>query len=318
MGAERWKIMRIVANERGEVSTSPPVRRALGLGEGPLELMDVVPELVGREPELEALVRGDGASFEIPRVERVTRRVGRCFIDVHISAGAKPGELLIELVDVSDHVRDLEERAQACVNLLGERKRLEGELERLRAIGTHWAAAALEDSLTGLPNRRAAEQAIAAEISRAASGAGGTLLFLDLDRFKVFNDRYGHPAGDERLTLLGKTLRSSVRPTDFVARWGGEEFVVLLQRQRQPTAVEIALRVRRRVALVLGRDSSERGWDRFAGSTVSIGLCALQPGMTAGEALGLADEALYAAKKLGRNRIASASERGPGNERNSS
>ena len=160
---------------------------------------------------------------------------------------------------------------------------------------------AMTDDLTGLSNRRAllaaAEQAIA-QIDGV--GLPPTLLIVDLDHFKRVNDAYGHRAGDQALVAAAHALARSVRSdVDFVGRLGGEEFVVLLDGADQETARRAAESVRAAVAAM--RVTTPNG---EIAVTASIGYTPLTADDTVSTALQRADEALYVAKRAGRNQIA--------------
>jgi diguanylate cyclase (GGDEF)-like protein len=155
---------------------------------------------------------------------------------------------------------------------------------------------ALHDPLTGLPNRSLMMDRLSTALSRAASrGSAVTLLFLDLDRFKLINDTLGHGAGDRLLIEIAARLRAAVRPTDTVARLGGDEFTVLCEGTRTE---EEALRLARR----LGRAIAEpiRLAEVELSVTASIGI-AVRPGAasTAEDLLRDGDAAMYAAKLRG-------------------
>jgi diguanylate cyclase (GGDEF)-like protein len=161
--------------------------------------------------------------------------------------------------------------------------------------------------LTGLFNRRSLDARLDQELKRHMRHREGfCLLMADLDHFKKVNDTYGHLAGDAVLRRAAQALQAGLRTTDFLARYGGEEFAVILPHTGQSQAWMLAERLRRRVAA---------GGVRYAGRsipvTVSIGLASFTPGQAATPAslLGLADQALYAAKSAGRNRVSIATTR---------
>jgi diguanylate cyclase (GGDEF)-like protein len=160
---------------------------------------------------------------------------------------------------------------------------------------------AMTDDLTGLSNRRAllaaAEQAIA-DADRAALPPA--LLIVDLDYFKRVNDVYGHRAGDHALQAAAQALVRSVRDIDLVGRLGGEEFVVLLAAADAETARRAAESAR--AAIAATRVTTPSGEIAL---TASIGYTPLAAGDSVSAALQRADEALYAAKRAGRNQIAS-------------
>jgi diguanylate cyclase (GGDEF)-like protein len=126
-----------------------------------------------------------------------------------------------------------------------------------------------------------------------------TVLFLDIDRFKVLNDRYGHRAGDEVLKSFARTCLGELRLEDRFGRLGGEEFCAILPETRAFTAIGLANRLRERVASVPVDISGQR-----LNYTVSIGVAEVDVGDSVETVLGRADEAMYRAKRAGRNRVA--------------
>lgn len=157
---------------------------------------------------------------------------------------------------------------------------------------------ASRDALTGLANRRAANERLELEAARfARSGAPLSVLMLDLDRFKAVNDRWGHAAGDEVLRALAAALRAELRACDLGARFGGEEFLVLLTDTQLDDAMRAAERIRRRIA-ALEIDAGEA----LLRVTVSIGVAQLREGEAVDAAIARADAALYRAKAEGRDR----------------
>jgi len=154
---------------------------------------------------------------------------------------------------------------------------------------------AVTDELTGLRNRRAFEERLISEFSMARRrNRDLSVLLLDVDNFKGINDQWGHPAGDAVLRRLGAVLRTTVRLPDLVARYGGEEFVVLLPESNIESAKGLANRLMERVAAQL--------WDHEP-VTISVGLAVIHDELVDGyELVGLADQALYAAKRAGKNR----------------
>jgi diguanylate cyclase (GGDEF)-like protein len=168
--------------------------------------------------------------------------------------------------------------------------------ERMAQAQAQLEAAAWQDELTGVANRRHLMQWSAAALAKHQ--AMGVLL-LDIDHFKLVNDRHGHATGDEALRAVAKVLRNSTRPGDTVGRYGGEEFAMLLPRTDLASAVTIAERVRANIAAA----SIEHEGLRFT-LTASIGVASVMPGELALDAaLDRADRALYRAKSGGRNRV---------------
>jgi diguanylate cyclase (GGDEF)-like protein len=173
------------------------------------------------------------------------------------------------------------------------------------AISNRRLVAALQgqattDARTGLANSRAFDDAFEAVLTGQAAHEPSAVLMLDLDRFKDFNDRHGHPAGDEALRAFANVLRSCLRDGDLAARYGGEEFAVLLSGVDDDTALTIAERIRSRTESML-LPLAPGITDRI---TVSIGLAmAPRHGQERTALLRLADEALYEAKQAGRNGV---------------
>lgn len=150
------------------------------------------------------------------------------------------------------------------------------------------------DALTEIPNRRALEETLAAEIARAERFKHElAVILLDLDHFKATNDTYGHAAGDQLLQEVARLLASSARQGDTVARWGGEEFVAVLPETSREGAHQLAERLR----LAIGR--IELGAMR---ASASCGVASLLAGDSVDSVLAAADAALYRAKENGRNR----------------
>jgi diguanylate cyclase (GGDEF)-like protein/PAS domain S-box-containing protein len=178
-----------------------------------------------------------------------------------------------------------EDGAWAFFRDVSERKRLEAELQRQAA----------EDRLTGLYNRLRFDELLAQELTGVAREDSLSLLMLDIDHFKSVNDTYGHEVGDQALQAVARVLRGGIRRGDSVARWGGEEFTVLLPGADAQGAAHLAEELRAAVAATPIPD--------VAGVHVSIGVAELRPGEQEKDLVRRADGALYAAKQAGRNRV---------------
>ncbi len=168
-----------------------------------------------------------------------------------------------------------------------ERDDLRATAERVERL----RRAANTDTLTGLANRRVAERVLTL-IARGQRRFA--VLMIDIDHFKSINDQYGHDKGDEILQRIAMLLKERLRNHDTVARWGGEEFLVILESVTRDEADRIAESLR---ALVEQRTSD------VLSTTISIGVAHGGPGQSADHILKRADEGLYAAKNSGRNRV---------------
>ncbi len=181
--------------------------------------------------------------------------------------------------------------------------RLAEREQQLRDANSHLQELASSDALSGLANRRSFDSRIAADWQRAGKlGRPLALLMIDVDHFKLFNDRYGHLEGDICLRRIGKLLKEIVTGTDDLpARYGGEEFALLLPGASIDAALQVAERLRRTVEeLCIAHASSPNGQ-----VTVSIGAASLIPALSepAEQLVDAADIALYSAKRRGRNAV---------------
>jgi diguanylate cyclase (GGDEF)-like protein len=243
---------------------------------------------------------------QLPMLERETREL--------MTAGLAVAWILIICsfaavqVTLRKVVRPIEELSLAADRIaagdLGARAPVAGDFEvaRLAAAVNHMAdelkAHARTDELTNLPNFRAFRERIELEIERAARYPERFgILILDLDRFKKYNDTYGHLAGNDALQRVARVIREAVRTVDFPARYGGEEFAVIVPQIDPAALVAIAERI---------RESVEAMPAAAGGATVTISIgAAIYPddGATADALFHAADERLYAAKGGGRNRV---------------
>jgi diguanylate cyclase (GGDEF)-like protein len=177
---------------------------------------------------------------------------------------------------------------------------------RTVTAGRLLATQARQDGLTGLGNRRSFEETLEREVRRAArSGQPLSLVMIDIDHFKDYNDCYGHPAGDECLRLVARTIQGCLRRAgDFAARYGGEEIAVLLPGSDAASTCALAETMLLAVRSLAVQQAPQVG-DVV---TFSAGVASCVPGRTAGQAqalVGVADTALYAAKAAGRNTVKS-------------
>jgi diguanylate cyclase (GGDEF)-like protein len=169
------------------------------------------------------------------------------------------------------------------------------ENSALRLANARLAEMSMTDVLTCIPNRRAFNERLAAEERRARqNGESFSLLLMDVDHFKLFNDRHGHQAGDEALFRVADTLKGNNRSYDLLARYGGEEFALILPQTRVDAAAAVADRFRSAI------EAAEMPYQPV---TLSIGAASYNPDLGTGGLIAAADQALYAAKAAGRNRV---------------
>ena len=205
-------------------------------------------------------------------------------------------------------VENLSAKNQALLEMNRELEaKIHARTHQLAEANSRLAQLAVTDGLTGLYNHRHFHERLTLEIERSQrSGLPMSLLMIDVDEFKYYNDAHGHPAGDEVLRQLARLLSEGRRANDVVARYGGEEFSVVLVDTPKFTAAQVAERIRERVA-----DHGFAHADKQPLGVLSISLGVATFPDDAGDAHAMvraADEALYGAKRAGRNRVVIASE----------
>lgn len=186
----------------------------------------------------------------------------------------------------------LEDRLTLSKN---EISNLQQSLEAIRAES-------LTDPLTGLGNRKYFDRMIGIAVQSAlASGEPLSLLLLDIDHFKSFNDSYGHLTGDQVLRLVGLSLKQTIKGQDITARYGGEEFAVVLPNTSLRQALTVADHIRR---AVMAKELKKKSTGEILGRvTISVGVSILKQGEDTDALIERADACLYAAKRNGRNRV---------------
>ena len=275
--------------------------------------------LVGTSPETQAITMGVACAIAHGAAGRAYMMPGTAFYNISFMIGLMsigavangnyiyvPAFLLYFVFlatfivqMVNNRLRQLRAE-QMAERLLHE---ITAKNEQLRVANETLATKAHEDALTGLANRRKFDLELSESLAAASkNGSPVTLMMIDVDHFKAFNDTYGHQSGDGCLQLLSGAISYTLSGRDsLVARYGGEEFVVILRGEDPATAIAIA----ERICLAARLTSLETLPNAPPRQTISIGLVSCQSGVATsrGAMLAAADEALYEAKKRGRNRV---------------
>jgi diguanylate cyclase len=241
-----------------------------------------------------------------------------------VTAGAYSGSLAAASADLEGSItpagmRDLAQR------LLKETKRMQETNQRLeqKLENSRDDIAALQrdldevrresmlDPLTKIFNRKCFDEGIAKSLAEASRDASSlSLVLLDIDHFKQFNDTYGHQTGDQVLRLVAMTLKSNIKGKDLAARYGGEEFVAVLPSTDLDGAVIVAENIRKAIQAkeLLKRSTNEK----LGRITASFGVAVFHPNDTVSSFIERADRCLYAAKHAGRNRVIGENQLGEG------
>jgi diguanylate cyclase len=227
-----------------------------------------------------------------------TQRFGQSL--ERISASTHPGETL-DAASLAEVVQQTQEMREAVSALNARLESSQQEIDQLRHEISRVRKEALVDALTGLPNRRAFEQALATITTR---GDKACLLVADLDHFKKINDTFGHLFGDTVLRAAAQALKTGLVAKQMAARVGGEEFAVLAPGLDLSEAMALADRLRQMVGAsrIKRRDNQQQ----LGNVTVSLGVAAWQVGEPVDSWFERADRALYVSKAAGRNRVTAA------------
>jgi diguanylate cyclase len=244
--------------------------------------------------------------------EAAARLVGDS-VDFHATllSGTTRLHALHELDDIRELKRQLTSEVASLEQAVAEKRRrdeeaiasLSKQIDALQSDLERAEAQATIDPLTKVANRGGFDRVLTRTVASArAHGAALSLAMLDVDHFKAVNDTYGHQVGDRVLLCTAEWLRGAVRHTDFVARYGGEEFAVLLY---DADLVQAELRFQRVIEAIASRsyEYDDRGTTRVVRFTVSCGLAELTPQDSDQDLVHRADQALYEAKRKGRNRV---------------
>jgi diguanylate cyclase (GGDEF)-like protein len=196
------------------------------------------------------------------------------------------------------------------ITLIKERNSLVVHLKKsnkaLKELSRRFRDLAIRDGLTGLYNHGYLLDALAGEVSRAMRyDRPLSVIFLDVDHFKQYNDQFGHQRGDMVLKQVSQILKDEIRKTDIAARYGGEEFVLILPETSKQDAFVVAEKVRKAVQESIANDVADEGPTTV---TISAGVASyMEDGTDATELIAKADAAVYTAKNDGRNAVRLAS-----------
>ena len=278
-----------------------------------LEMYPQLADLADQRPTFEQVVRANAARGGLPLLK--TPEQLDAWIERRLNERKSPSEVALYQMSESRWIRTYERRMRdgglVAIRLdVSELMQREQELNllnaRLAQLNDELSVLSQTDPLTGLANRRAFDQRLTEEMSRASRHhVPLALLVVDIDHFKSYNDHYGHPAGDACLCQVATLLRECAgRPIDLVARLGGEEFALLLPHQDSSDAVQVAERCLR---VIEAAAIAHAGSPVAPHVTVSVGVAQSMDGEQDGAAiLAAADAALYRAKRQGRRRVVAA------------
>ena len=219
---------------------------------------------------------------------------------------SKVRDVIASIVNATKDVASTNETLDARL------KETRSEIETLRETLEAVRIESLTDALTGVSNRKHFEETLIRAIERAGQDRSPlALIVIDIDHFKRFNDTYGHLTGDQVLKLVGMTMREAVKSKATLARFGGEEFAIILPETTMQPARALADTIRQSV---MSRELVKRSTGESLGKvTISAGVAVLREGDTAVSLLERADQCMYMGKRMGRNRTVTDHEyAGPG------
>jgi len=275
-----------------------------------LQMYPQLADLPDERPTFEQVVRTNASRGGLPLLK--TPEQLDAWIECRLKERRNPSEVAVHQIAEGRWIRTYERRMRdgglVAIRLdVSELMQRDQELsllnDRLEHLNQELSVLSRTDALTGLANRRAFDQRLAEEVSRAERHhVSLALLVVDVDHFKTYNDHYGHPAGDACLRQVAAALlECAARPIDLVARLGGEEFAVLLPHQGSAEAMRVAERC---LQAVEAAAIAHAGSPVASHVTVSVGVAASsRPAQEAAALLAAADAALYRAKRQGRRRV---------------
>lgn len=255
-------------------------------------------------------------------IDDTTRKVQSAMQEISSllrAAGIAHKEYNLNLMRQSDHLSEATDLGQVkdmISGLIDDTRRMvaenhileeklqssSGEIRQMRQDMQMLKEESLTDTLTGIPNRRAFDKTLKAlAIDASEKSKALSLMMIDIDHFKLFNDTYGHQVGDQVLRLVARTLSEGLRPSDFLSRYGGEEFSVVVPSAKLGEAEKLAEKLRARIAAkdIINQTKNEK----LGRLSVSLGVAQMKVGESLHQFIDRADRALYKAKAAGRNRV---------------
>lgn len=206
--------------------------------------------------------------------------------------------LITNLIDETGSVLEENQSMESMLDSMNE------EVDSLKDNLQELSAEAMTDRLTGIPNRRAFDKKIDDLLETYEDEEEiFSVLLLDIDHFKKFNDTYGHAVGDKVLTYVASILKGAVKGDDMVARYGGEEFVILLPETPYAGALAVAENVREKIASKHLVDGTGENKQDYGYVTISVGASVIASGDSIPVLIERADKAMYMAKEQGRNKV---------------
>ena len=270
-------------------------------------------DVLGKGGNLYILLSGEltvDADPEADEGNSYSVRPGECFGEISVfdeQAGSlsvtvrqDATVLIIESATLWAIIDGIHGVARNLLHLLSFRiQAANARLRQRRKLGRFYQQLSMLDGLTGLHNRAWLEENLPLMIGHAGSSVRPlSVVMIDLDHFKRFNDEHGHLAGDEALRTAAQVLTEALRPTDYAVRYGGEEFLVILPGTDQATGVMVANRLCHRLRQAVVFEDMRLPLPHLTGS---FGVAGLRAGQDATTLLACADSALYRAKEAGRN-----------------
>lgn len=246
----------------------------------------------------------ESVSGAVLNVKEATKNYGEKLNEANskISSAKSQSEIQAAVQMATDSTKVMMHQSAQLEKMLQESN---AAMEEMRRDLEHVRREAMTDGLTGLANRKAFDSEFDRMFQEATkSKSSFTILMLDIDHFKAFNDNFGHQVGDQVLRLVARTLRDSLKGKDFAARYGGEEFSILLPDTDMQGAVIVGNTLRKAVA---SKDVINRSTGKVLGRiTMSVGVAQFSNDKTPEDLIERADAALYTAKHNGRNQVSTA------------